>query len=86
MPPCEDCGAKRPFYGMPSEAPPQGGPFPTRWCAKCAKAHKGAARNQKACHVRERRAELAQKLGQLQPFLAVFPPECMGQLALFGPT
>jgi hypothetical protein len=34
----------------------------------------------------ENDAELAQKLGQLQPFLAVFPQECMGQLASFGPT
>jgi hypothetical protein len=32
------------------------------------------------------RKTLAQKLGQLQPFLAVFPLECMGQLASFGPT
>ena len=23
---------------------------------------------------------------QLQPFIAVFPQECMGQLASFGPT
>ena len=30
--------------------------------------------------------KLAQKLGQLQPFSAVFPQECMGQLASFGPT
>ena len=28
----------------------------------------------------------AQKLGQLQPFVDVLPPECMGQLAFFGPT
>ena len=34
----------------------------------------------------EKDAELAQKLGQLQPFIAVFPQECMGQLASFGPT
>jgi hypothetical protein len=34
----------------------------------------------------EKDAKLAQKLGQLQPFIAVFPPECMGQLAYFGPT
>ena len=34
----------------------------------------------------EKDAKLAQKLGQLQPFVAVFPPECMGQLASFGPT
>jgi hypothetical protein len=26
------------------------------------------------------------QLGQLQPFVPVFPQECMGQLALFGPT
>ena len=31
-------------------------------------------------------AKLAQKLGQLQPFIAVLPQECMGQLASFGPT
>jgi hypothetical protein len=31
-------------------------------------------------------AKLAQKLGQLQPFVDVFPPECMDQLAYFGPT
>jgi hypothetical protein len=29
---------------------------------------------------------LAQKLGQLQPFLAVFPQVCVGRLASFGPT
>ena len=31
-------------------------------------------------------AGLAQKLGQLQPFIAVFPQERTGQLASFGPT
>ena len=31
-------------------------------------------------------AKLAQKLGQLQPFIAVFPPECAGQLASSGPA
>ena len=30
--------------------------------------------------------KLAQKLGQLQPFTAVFPQERVGQLASFGPT
>ena len=34
----------------------------------------------------EQDAELAQKLGQLQPSQAVFPPECVGQLASFGPA
>ena len=34
----------------------------------------------------EKDAELAQKLGQLQPFIAVLPRECMGQPAYFGPT
>ena len=34
----------------------------------------------------EKYPKLAQKLGQLQPFLAVIPQECMGQLASFGPT
>ena len=31
-------------------------------------------------------AGLAQKLGQLQPFIAVSPQESIGQLASFGPT
>jgi hypothetical protein len=35
---------------------------------------------------REKYAVSAQKLGQLQPFTAAFPPECVGQLASFGPT
>jgi hypothetical protein len=34
----------------------------------------------------EKDAELAQKLGQLRPFIDVFPPECVGQLAYVGPT
>jgi hypothetical protein len=41
-----------------------------------------------AADTSEKDTKLAQKLGQLQPFLlvAVFPQECMGQLAHFGPT
>ena len=35
---------------------------------------------------KEKGAELAQKLGQLQPFVAAFPQECMGQPGSFGPT
>jgi hypothetical protein len=31
-------------------------------------------------------SKLAPKLGQFQPFIAVFPQKCMGQLASFGPT
>ena len=34
----------------------------------------------------EKDVKLVQKLGQLQPFIAVLTPECMGQLASFGPT
>jgi hypothetical protein len=34
----------------------------------------------------EKDAKLAQKLGQLQPFLAAFPQECVGQLASSGPA
>jgi hypothetical protein len=30
--------------------------------------------------------KLAQKLDQLQPFIAVILQECMGQLASFAPT
>ena len=38
------------------------------------------------CSMDEKDAKLAQKLGQRQPFLAAFPPECTGQLGPFGPT
>jgi hypothetical protein len=34
----------------------------------------------------EKGAKLVQMLGHLQPFLAVLPHECMGQLTPFGPT
>ena len=34
----------------------------------------------------ENDAKLAQKLGQLQLFIAVFPRERMGQLPSFGPA
>jgi hypothetical protein len=34
----------------------------------------------------EKDALLAQKLGQLQPFIAAFPQECVDQPASFGPT
>jgi hypothetical protein len=34
----------------------------------------------------EKGAKLAQKLGQLQPVIAVFPRECMGQRAYFCPS
>jgi hypothetical protein len=34
----------------------------------------------------EKEAKLAQKLGQLQPFIAAFPLECMGQPTSPGPT
>ena len=34
----------------------------------------------------EKDAALTQTLGQLQPFIAAFPQECMGHLASFGPT
>ena len=44
------------------------------------------ARQQVLQHASEKDAKLAQQLGQLQPFLAVLPQECVGQLASFGPT
>ena len=34
----------------------------------------------------EKETKLAQKLGQLQPFIAVLPRQSMGQLASFEPT
>jgi hypothetical protein len=36
--------------------------------------------------VRRQHAVSAQKLSQVQPFLAVLPQECAGQLAPFGPA
>jgi hypothetical protein len=40
----------------------------------------------RALRTSEKDAKLAQKLGQLQPFMAVFLLECMGQLVSFGPA
>ena len=37
-------------------------------------------------HISEKDVKLAQKLGQLQPFIAVFLQQSMGQLGSFGPT
>jgi hypothetical protein len=39
-----------------------------------------------ALELSEKDAKLVQKLGQHQPFIAVFPHECMGQRASFGPA
>jgi hypothetical protein len=36
-----------------------------------------------SCGFSKKDAVPAQKLGQLQPFTAVFPQECMGQLSQF---
>ena len=64
-------------------------------CVKCAGSVEtcvGDADGEgRVCKLKVRKdAKLAQKLGQLQPFIAAFPQECMGQLAyytfLFGPT
>jgi hypothetical protein len=44
-----------------------------------------ATKNARA-HPSEKDTKLAQKLGQLQPVMAVFLLESMGQLASFGPT
>jgi hypothetical protein len=39
-----------------------------------------------ARRVRDEVSKVRKKLGQLQHFIAVFPQECMGRLASFGPT
>ena len=49
-------------------------------------ARRRALRRRRPHRTGEKDAELAQKLGQLQPFIAVFPQGCMGQLGSFGPT
>jgi hypothetical protein len=48
--------------------------------------HRALARRCPLPPAGEKDAMLAQKLGQLQPYITVFPQECMGQLASFGPT
>ena len=45
-----------------------------------------ARRQAQAAAKSEKDAKLAQKLGQLQPFIAVFLQECTGYLAYFGST
>ena len=47
-------------------------------------AHRGDADHVVAAS--EKDAKLAKKLGQLQPYIAVFPQGCTRQLASFGPT
>ena len=47
---------------------------------------RGAAQARRRRPQSENDTKLVQKLGQLQPFLTVFPQECLGQLASFGPT
>ena len=47
---------------------------------------RGAALGRDASAASETDTKLAQKLSRIQAFLAVFPHECMGQLAHFGPT
>ena len=44
--------------------------------------HRGAAESKPAAHSRpsEKDPKLAQKLGQLEPFIAAFPQKCVGQL------
>jgi hypothetical protein len=55
-------------------------------CAAKRPSEPGALGTQ-GCRLRRRpRDKLAQKLGQLQPFITVFPQECMGQLPSFGST
>ena len=55
--------------------------------ARCAAAQDEGRAVRAELHVQsEKDAKLAQKLGQLQLFVAVFPQECMGQIASFGPT
>jgi hypothetical protein len=63
-------------------------PLPEAWRALWPRhlPHRQLHRRGRQLHASEKNVKLAQKLGQLQPFLAVFPQECMGQLAYFGPT
>jgi hypothetical protein len=76
--------------------PPPHGPAPTRRrvlipaCQSCKRhairARCSVPRLRKGPRAGEIDAKLAQNLGQLQHFTAVFPQECMGQRASFGPS
>ena len=64
-----------------------------RWLLRRARLAQGLAHARRPLHLdrhpanpSEKDTKLAQKLIQLQPFIAVFQQECMGQLASFGPT
>ena len=46
----------------------------------------GGRRPRGGAREREKDTKLAQMLGQLQPSIAVYPYECMGQLASCGTT
>jgi hypothetical protein len=61
---------------------------PKTLLAAAARREAGAPRRRGRPRPRpsEKDAKFAQKLGQLQPFIAVLPPECVGQLASFGPA
>ena len=56
---------------------------PPRWAKPPAAPHAPA---RAPASLSEGDAKLAQKLGQLQPSLAAFLLECVGQLASFGAT
>ena len=67
------------------------------FCAKPLRKYTGQCMTNVTAHGQERAtrcprcasekaAKLDQKLGQLEPFTAVFPQECMGQLGSFRPT
>jgi hypothetical protein len=51
---------------------------------ECTMGPEAAPRESRQCPS-EKDAVSAQKLGQLQPFIAEFPRECVGQLTSFGP-
>jgi hypothetical protein len=48
--------------------------------------HLGFTLNARLLCSSEKTPKLAQKLRQLQPFMAVLPQECLGRLAYFGPS
>jgi hypothetical protein len=58
--------------------------FPAQVLKDSSMAHK--VNQLLACAGARQTREKVRKLGQLQPFLAVFPQECMGQLASSEPT
>ena len=73
-------------YRPRSMTPPMASPRArASWCHQCSAKPLCRCAKLNSAAASEKDAKLAQKLGQLQPFIAALPQEYMDQLAYFGP-